>query len=133
MAAVVEGGADAAEVEAATVDVDEAERLDDPVGAEGETGGADAVEWQAAVATSIISPIAALSHRTLVTPKGLNGATGSTLRERGPKPVPRARRGRSRALRTRVTSLESGCSSNSATLASSFVSGVLAHASVTVR
>ena len=132
-AAVVEVGADTAEVEAATVDVDEVARLDDPVGAEGEAGGADAVEWQAAVAASNISPIAGLRRRTLVTPKGLNGATGSTLRRCGPNPVPRAGRGRSRTLRTKVTNLKSCSSSSAATLASSSVSGVLAHAAVTVR
>ena len=96
-------------------------------------GGADAVELQAAVAASNISPIAGLRRRTLVTPKGLNGATGPTLRRRGPNPVPRAGRGRSRALRTKVTSLKCRCTPSAATLASSSVSGVLAHASVTVR
>ena len=134
MAAVVEGGAGAADVEVATVDgVEEAGRLGAEVDAEGEAGGADAVEWQAAVATSNMSPIAGLHRRTLVTPKGLNGATASTLRRCGPNPVPRARRGRSHTLRTKVTSLKCCCTPDAATLASSSVSGVLAHTAVTVR
>ena len=137
MAAVVDG-ADALDVEGASVggasvDVGDAVRLDDPIGAEGEAGGADTVDWQAAVATSNISPIAAVRRRTLVTPKGLNVATESTLRRCGPNPVPRAGRGRSRALRTKVTSLKCCCTPSAATLASSSVSDVLAHAAVTVR